>query len=107
MHRSLWEQRRRPPRSVLRIGSGFLEGAVGPDKDGKGLALLGWGSDRVDHPGGQGDSMAHGSQVRDSMWAIYETAVSFVAEAPFDARHSRSGLLFKRERLGSDCGSAW
>lgn len=70
MHRSLWEQRR-PPRSVLRIGSGFLEEEeVGPDQDGKGLALLGWGGDRVDRPEGQGDSMAHGSQVRDSPWAI-------------------------------------
>lgn len=72
MHRPLWEQRRRIPRSAVRTGSGFLEEEVDREKGGKGLATPAWGSDRVDRIVGRGDGMggmAPGTQVRNSTCA--------------------------------------
>ena len=90
VHRLLWGQRRRIPRSTLRSRRGFLEGEVDPGEADSGLAMLRWR---------KGQGRQHRRQRRQcdpqdkgekQHGVMYETAITFVAEAQFEAGSGKS-----------------
>lgn len=90
VHRFLWGQRSRIPQSTPRSRRGFLEGEVDPGEADSGLAMLRWGKGQGRQPRRQRRQCDPQDNGEKQHGVMYETALSFTAEAQFEAGSGKS-----------------